>query len=182
MKIITLIFFFLISFNSNAKTGSATGLETPRFVSLKSNEVNLRVGPSTNYPIVLRYITQNLPVEIIDEFNVWRKVKDHKGTIGWLHKSLIQGDRFVLTGYTNDNDVNLFNRPNGSVIGVIKKNNILDLNSCIVYWCKVSQNNINGWVLKDNIWGIYEDEIYNTKFFQPIINQYWKILNSKLFN
>ena len=75
---IFLIFFFLISFNLYAKTGSVTGLEIPRFVSLKSNDVNLRVGPSTNYPIALKYISENLPVEIIDEFDVWRKAREKK--------------------------------------------------------------------------------------------------------
>ena len=182
MKFIYLIFFLCVSFNLYAKTGSVTGLEIPRFVSLKSNEVNLRVGPSTNYPIELMYVTKNLPVEIIDEFDVWRKTKDHKGNIGWLHKSLIQGERFVLTGYKNDNDVDLYNRPNGNIIGAIKKNNILNLKNCILYWCKVSHANINGWILKKNIWGIYEIEIYNNKFYQPIISKYWEFLNSKLFN
>jgi SH3-like domain-containing protein len=87
MKIIFFILLFTVSFNLNAKTGSVTGLDIPRFVSLKSNEVNLRVGPSTNYPIELTYITKNLPVEVIDEFDAWRKIKDHQKTIGWLHKS-----------------------------------------------------------------------------------------------
>ena len=64
----------------------------------------------------------------------------------------------------------------------IKKNNILDLKNCILYWCKVSKENINGWILKKNIWGIYEFEIYNDKFYQPIVNLYWKILNSKFLN
>ena len=182
MKLMTFILFFLVSFNLHAKTGSVTGLEIPRFVSLKSNEVNLRVGPSTNYPIEIMYITKNLPVEVIDEFNAWRKINDHIGNIGWLHKSLIKGDRFVLTGYKNNKDVDLYNRPNGNIIGSIKKNNILDLKNCILYWCKVSKDNINGWVLKKYIWGIYEFEIYNDKFYQPMLNLYWRLLNSKFFN
>ncbi len=182
MKIISLILFFLISYNLYAKSGSVTGLEIPRFVSLKSNEVNLRVGPSTNYPIHLRYVTQNLPVEIIDEFETWRKTRDHMGTVGWLHKSLIKGDRYVLTGYKNDNVIKLFNRPNGKVIGEIKKNNILDLKRCVLFWCKVRYKKINGWILKENIWGIYNLEIYKNKFYQPLVNQYWRILNSNLFN
>ena len=107
-KIITLILFFLISFNLYAKTGSVTGLEIPRFVSLKSNDVNLRIGPSTNYPIRLKYIYKNLPIEIIDEFDVWRKARDHEGNVGWLHKSLIKGDRFVLTGFETENHINLY--------------------------------------------------------------------------
>ena len=52
---------------------------------------------------------------------------------------------------------------------------------CILNWCKVSQNKIKGWLLKKNVWGVYDFEIYNAKFYQPIINQYWKILNSKIF-
>ena len=181
MRLIIVVFFVCISFNSYGKTGSVTGLDIPRFVSLKSNDVNLRVGPSTNYPIRLKYITQNLPVEIIDEFDVWRQARDHNGTIGWLHKSLIKGERYILTSYKNEKEINLYNRPNGKIIGIIKKNNILDLKMCIINWCKVSQNKIKGWLLKKNVWGVYDFEIYNAKFYQPIINQYWKILNSKIF-
>ena len=181
MKIITIICFLLTSLSLYAETGKVTGLEIPRFVSLKSNDVNLRVGPSTNYPIQLKYISQNLPVEIIDEFDVWRKARDHNGMIGWLHKSLIKGERFILTGYKNEKEINLYNRPNGKIIGIIKKNNILDLEICLINWCKVRQNKIKGWLLKKNVWGVYDFEIYNTKFYQPIINQYWTILNSKIF-
>ena len=77
IKIINLILFLFTSLNIYANTGSVTGFELPRFVSLKSNDVNLRVGPSINYPIKLKYIKKNLPVEVIDEHNVWRKIKDH---------------------------------------------------------------------------------------------------------
>lgn len=181
MKLISIIFFLCFSFNLYGKTGSVTGLDIPRFVSLKSNDANIRVGPSVNYPIKLKYLMQNLPLEIIDEFDVWRQARDHNGKIGWLHKSLIKGERFILTGYKNEKEINLYNRPNGKIIGIIKKNNILDLNMCIIDWCKVSQNKIKGWLLKKNIWGVHDFEIYNTKFYQPIIDQYWKILNSNIF-
>ena len=181
MKFIPLIIFFCFSFSLHGKTGSVTGLEIPRFVSLKSNDANIRVGPSVNYPIKLKYIYQNLPLEIIDEFDVWRKSRDHEGNIGWIHKSLIKGDRFVLINQNNKKDADLYNRPNGRIIGIIKKNNILDLNLCISNWCKVTKNNFSGWLLKKNIWGVYESEIYNVKFYQPLISQYWKILNSKFY-
>ena len=181
MKIISFILFFLLSFNLHAKTGSVTGLQIPRFVSLKSNDVNLRVGPSINYPIELKYVQINLPVEIIDEFDVWRKTKDHEGNIGWLHKSLIKGDRFVLIQIESDSDIKIYNRPNGKEIGLIKKNNILKLNECIVHWCKIKNDNIKGWVSKQNIWGVYSSELLNIKFYQPIVKQYWKILDYKWF-
>ena len=120
------IFFIIsnilfVSLNLYSKNGPVTGLEVPRFVSLKSNDANLRVGPSINYPIELKYIQKNLPLEIIDEFDVWRKTKDHEGNIGWLHKSLIKGDRFILVQIESDADIKIFNRPNGKEIGLIKK-------------------------------------------------------------
>jgi SH3-like domain-containing protein len=182
MKLILILFFLCISLNLYGKTGSVTGLEIPRFVSLKSNDVNIRVGPSINYPIKLKYIFQNYPLEIIDEFDVWRKSRDHDGNIGWVHKSLIKGERYILTGDEINANINLFSRPNGKIKALIKNKNILELKSCTVNWCKVSKNRVVGWILKENIWGIYENEIYDTKFYQPIINQYWKILNSKILN
>ena len=182
MKLIILIFILCFNFNLYGKTGSVTGLDIPRFVSLKSDDANIRVGPSVNYPIKLKYVFQNLPLEIIDEFDVWRKSRDHEGNIGWVHKSLIKGDRFILVNYNTNKDVKLYNIPNGKIIGIIKKNNILDLNLCILNWCKVTQNKFSGWLLKKNIWGVYDNEIYNVKFYQPLVNQYWKILNSRLLN
>ena len=181
MKLIPLIFFLCISLNLYGKTGSVTGLEIPRFVSLKSNDVNIRVGPSINYPIELKYVIQNLPLEIIDEFDVWRKSRDQEGNIGWIHKSLIKGERHIITGSKIDAETDLFSRPGGEIIGVIKKNNILKLKNCTLNWCKVSKGSVNGWVLKENIWGIYKSEIYNRKFYQPLLNQYWKIINSSFF-
>ena len=182
MKLIILILILCFNFNLYGKTGSVTGLDIPRFVSLKSDDANIRVGPSVNYPIKLKYVFQNLPLEIIDEFDVWRKSRDHEGNIGWVHKSLIKGDRFILVNYNTNKDVKLYNIPNGKIIGIIKKNNILDLNLCILNWCKVTQNKFSGWLLKKNIWGVYDNEIYNVRFYQPLVNQYWKILNSKLLN
>ena len=111
MKILITILFTVLSFNIHATTGPVTNLELPRFVSLKSNDVNLRVGPSVNYPIELKYIQKNLPVEIIDEVDVWRKIKDSKNNVGWLHKSLIKGDRFVLTINKINSTKNIYFEP-----------------------------------------------------------------------
>ena len=65
----------LFSFNLFAKNGPVTDLNLPRFVSLKSSDVNLRVGPSTNYPILIKYIQNNLPVEIRSDITpeTWTK-------------------------------------------------------------------------------------------------------------
>jgi SH3-like domain-containing protein len=177
---IILIFCILFNFNSFAKKGEVTGFELPRFVSLKSNEINLRIGPSINYPINIKYIKKNLPIEITDEFDLWRKVRDHEGNTGWIKKGLLKGDRYIITGIRN-NDTKMFNRPNGKKIGVIKKNNILKLEMCLENWCYISHQKIKGWSSKNDIWGVYKTEVFKVKFYQPIINQYWKILDNKLF-
>ena len=172
----------LFSFNLFAKNGPVTDLNLPRFVSLKSSDVNLRVGPSTNYPILIKYIQNNLPVEIIDEFDVWRKTKDYDNNIGWIHKSLIKGDRFGLVNHNLTLKKNIYNRPKGKIIGIIYKNNIIKLEKCLINWCYINHKKIEGWISKEHIWGVYPKEKYNLGFMQPLINQYWKILESSWFN
>ncbi len=171
------ILVVLICSNLYANKGPVTNLDMPRFVSLKSNDVNLRVGPSMNYPIELKYNQNNLPVEIIDEFDVWRKVKDHENNIGWLHKSLIKGERFVLTIKKEQVIKYIYNRPNGNAIGIVERNNILNLERCLMNWCLISNRDIKGWISKESIWGIYKGEVYNKSFYQPIINLYWQFLD-----
>ena len=182
MKLFIIIFFILASTNLYANKGPVTNFEMPRFVSLKSNDVNLRVGPSINYPIKIKYVKTNLPVEIVDEFDVWRKIIDHEDNTGWIHKNLLKGDRFILILSKKKKSKNIFNRPNGNIIGTIQNNNIVSLETCIYKWCYISTKEIEGWLSKNNIWGVYENELYNVSVFQPLINQYWKILDNKFFN
>jgi len=177
IKIFVSFLSLTLSLKLYANKGPETGLDIPRFVALKSSDVNLRVGPSLNYPINIKYIKINLPIEITDEFDAWRKIKDYDNNIGWIHKSLIKGDRFIISGTKKTTSVNIYNRPRGKIIGNIKKNNILNLKSCLINWCNVYNDEIAGWVSKNKIWGVYETEIYNKSFYQPIISYYWKILD-----
>ena len=88
-----LICFIFFTQNTYADIGQQTGLEIPRYVSLKSNDANIRVGPSKNYPIEIKYIKKNYPLKVLEEYEEWRKVEDFKNNIGWIHKSLISGNR-----------------------------------------------------------------------------------------
>ena len=152
MKIITLILFFLLSFNLHAKTGSVTGLEIPRFVSLKSNEANLRVGPSTNYPIKLMYVTKNLPVEIIDEFDTWRKIKDHEDIEGWVHQRMLSGRKWVFVIREN---IIIRDGQRATARGVARLETgvIARLVECSVEWCLVEADSYKGWISKTDVWG-----------------------------
>ena len=180
LAIILVIFFSTSSYAKNI--GVETGFELPRYVSLKSNDSNLRVGPSKNYPISIKYVIDNFPIQIIDEYKNWRKIIDFENNTGWIHKSLIKGDRFILTVNKNENVKKIYNRPNGKLVGEIKSNNIINLENCLIDWCYISHIDISGWIYKDFIWGVYKDEIYNRSFYQPIINQYWKFLDSNFFS
>jgi len=179
MKIFFLcILNFIFAFNLYASSiGSATGLKIPRFVSLKSNEVNLRIGPSVNYPIELKYIQKNLPIEIIDEYNLWRKIKDIDGNKGWIHKSLLKGDRYAIIFSEKKQKAFVFSNPIGKKIGEIGEKNIVKINSCLKKWCSVYAEGNKGWVNKKDLWGVYDNETYKISFVQPIINFYWIIID-----
>ena len=168
----------VIIYTSSAYTeilGSETGLKIPRFVSLKASNSNLRIGPGENYPIKLQYTVANTPIEIIEEHKDWRKINDYEGNKGWLHKSLIKGKRFAIVNTPYQEGLQVSNKPKGRNIGKIGKRNILEINTCLINWCKIKYKKNRGWVNKINLWGIYEKEIINIPFYQPIIDLIWKI-------
>ena len=176
MKFFYFIIIFFFSLNLFAENiGSDSKFKIPRFVSTKSNEVNLRLGSSENFPIVLQYIQKNLPLEVIDEYESWRKINDFNGNQGWIHKSLLKGDRYTII---KKEISNIHIRPNGYIVGKIGYKNLLQINSCIKNWCSVNYENGKGWINKKFLWGMYNDEIINKSIYHKIINNYWKIKNT----
>ena len=156
--------------------GQSTGFKLPRFVSVKSDESNLRIGASIDYPIILTYKIKNFPIEIIDEYEIWRKVVDVDGNQGWMHKSLLQGNRYGIIKIAHNQLAQIYNKPEGIVIGKIGNRNIVKINKCFSSWCYISFNKYKGWINKLNIWGAYNKEKFNMPFYQFIINWYWKII------
>lgn len=167
------IFFYCLNLFAE-NIGSDTGYKIPRFVSLKSNEVNLRIGSSTSYPIILKYTIKNLPVEIIDEYLVWRKINDMEGNQGWIHKTLLKGERFAIIDPSYEPLIYIYSKPKGHIIGEIGKFNIVKIKICLNKWCKINYKKNSGWINKKYLWGVYNDEKINISFFQPLINQFWK--------
>ena len=132
-KSILLILLFCLLHNTSYSNeiGQVTGYKIPRFVSLKSNDVNLRIGSSTNYPIILKYVTKNMPVEIIDEYERWRKIRDIKENEGWIHRDLLKGDRFVIIIKSNKSKIHMYSKPNGIPVGEIGESNIGKIKVCL---------------------------------------------------
>ena len=164
------------NFANGKSIGQSTGYKLPRYVSLKSNESNLRVGASKEYPIVLTYIIENFPLEITNEYQQWREVKDINGNQGWMHKSLFQGDRYGIINNNHSEPTQIFNKPKGVVIWKIGNRNIVKINKCLKSWCHINFNDAKGWINKINIWGVYKEEEFNIPFFQSIINFYWQLI------
>ena len=163
---------------SNANIGKETGLEIPRYVSLKSDDANIRVGPSKNYPIEIKYIKKNYPLKVLDEYEEWRKVEDFNRNIGWIHKSLISGIRTGIVLSNDNKNIKLLNTLDGDVIGEIGNGNIVFLEKCKIDWCLVSSRNYKGWIDKKYIWGVKEKETINISFIQRFEDLYWKSFNS----
>lgn len=134
-----------------------TGLPLPRFVTLRADEVNLRIGPGIRYPIDWVYHRAGLPVEIIDEFDTWRRIRDWQGTEGWVHQSMVQGQRGILvTGKRHT----LRRRPEAAAPGValVEAGVVGVLERCETDWCEVSVDGYSGWLQRNAFYGLYPGE------------------------
>ena len=132
-------------------------LPLPRFVSLKSSEVNLRTGPGTRYPIEWVYQRRALPVEITAEFDNWRRVRDSESVVGWIHRSLLSGWRTAIVIEPE----RLFRRaPKANAPGTFRAGRgvLVEIISCDGTWCHVAHDETDAWTQQDGLWGVYPGE------------------------
>ena len=139
------------------QTPGRTGLVLPRFVSLRADEVNLRTGPGIRYPIDWVYQRSGLPVEIIDEFETWRRIRDWQGTEGWVHQSMVQGKRSILV---TGKERLLRLEPDDGAPGVarVEAGAIGRLERCLDLWCLIEFQSFDGWLTREEFYGVYPDE------------------------
>ena len=140
--------------------GRSTGLPVPRFVSLGADEVHLRFGPGREYPIRWVLVRKGLPVEIVGEFDTWRKVKLHDDDEGWIHSSLLSSRRTVMIKdetaelrRTPGDDARVVLRAEPGVIG--------ELLDCEGDWCRVDVQGRRGWLRREAFWGALPGEAMN---------------------
>lgn len=175
-RILKLLFYGLLSalvllqpFNSAAQTTEkgASGLPIPRFVSLKSARVNMRVGPGKKYQVKWLYTKVGVPMEVIQEFDVWRRVRDFDGTEGWIFHALLSGARTaiitpwlrkqspdILTSvYTDQTEIS-------QIKAKLEPGVIVNVEKCTGQWCEIRVQNVRGWIAQDKIWGVYPDEAF----------------------
>lgn len=137
---------------------SLNNLPLPRWATLASPEANLRTGPGKRYPIDWVLKKKDLPVEIIQEFDHWRRVKEPDGADGWIHKSMLSGVRHALA----QKDVTLYARPltDSRAVAVLKKGVIASIKQCQKEWCELTVEQFDGWSAKKHLWGVYKDEVW----------------------
>lgn len=136
-----------------------SGLPIPRYVSLKFNEVNARVGPGKRYPIRWVYKRQRLPVQIVEEFAHWRKIKDFEGATGWVQKTQVDGLR---TAMIMDKPQNLYPAPEVKRAPIIRAapHVIAPITECLPDWCELEIAGTRGWIRKADIYGVGREEVF----------------------
>jgi SH3-like domain-containing protein len=132
-------------------------LPVPRFVSLRSEQVNVRTGPGERYPIDWIFNRKDLPVEIVAEFENWRKIRDFEGAEGWVHQRMLIGRRSILV---RDKVRELHSKPQSEaeVVARLEPNVVAKLIECQGPWCRVEAQGIAGWLRRAEFWGVYPNE------------------------
>lgn len=142
------------------RTG-ASGLPVPRFVSLKSDRVNVRKGPSQDHDVAWTFVRAGLPVEIVQEFDNWRRIRDWEGEEGWVFHSLLSGRRTgLVTPWESEARTPLRAEANSDarIVAELSPKVLVDVEKCQDGWCRVSGQNFGGWVDQTRLFGIYPDE------------------------
>ena len=140
---------------------TTSGLPVPRYVSLKSDHVNVRAGPTKDHDVAWVYTRAGLPVEITAEFENWRRVRDSEGAEGWVYHSLLSGKRTaVITMKQKDALAPLYDSadPQSAVAAKLQVGVLAQVKRCKDGWCRVTGSGFDGWIEQQRLWGVYADE------------------------
>ena len=147
-KILIFLFFFILLFEASFSE------EKNYFLMLKNNKVNVRYGPSFDYPIKYIYKKIKLPVKVIDEKENFRRIIDHKKNSGWIHVSQLKKSNSVIT----TSEKILFKKPTkySRPLARLDKGRLLILLKCEKNWCNIETDEYSGWINKNYLWGSFK--------------------------
>ncbi len=143
--------------SARAAVGQNSGLPVPRFVSLRSGETNLRTGPGVRYPIDWVYRRKGLPMMVIGEYEYWRQVRDSDGIEGWIHRSLLSGQRSAVV-ILNLAVVRSSPHDGAPPVARAQSGAVLTLEACGDGWCRVRSARHTGWMRRGALFGVLADE------------------------
>lgn len=136
-------------------------LPIPRFVSMRVGDVNLHVGPGRQYPVAWVFLKKNLPVEVVQEFDTWLKIRDSEGAEGWVMGPSLQGKRTVLV-VGEIRTLREEGADGAAPVARLEPGVIGTLDKCPagLGWCRILVENLRGWIRRSEIWGVTPDEVY----------------------
>ena len=157
---------WIFSAEAAADGGTGSGLQIPRFVSLKSDKVNVRAGPTKDHEVTWVYTRTGLPVEITAEFENWRRIRDWEGAEGWVYHSLLSGRRtgLVTPGKSSDKNadeaipIHASADADSAVVARLQPGVLGTVKRCNGTWCRVTGTGYDGWVAQNRLWGVYPNE------------------------
>ena len=144
-KIIIIILFFLNFHNVFSS-------DDVYFLTLRYDKVNLRQGPSKDYPIKIFYKKKFLPIMVLEKSDNFRKIKDHENNTGWIHISQLSKKKAAII---KNDELILFKSPTiySTPIAILKKGKLVKISKCKEFWCKTKFGKYKGWLKKDGLWG-----------------------------
>ncbi|MEQ8444074.1 MAG: SH3 domain-containing protein [Alphaproteobacteria bacterium] len=137
---------------ASAQSDDASGLAVPRMVSVKSAEANVRTGPGVDYPIRWVYRRLGAPVEVIAEFENWRKIRDWEGDEGWVHFALLSSRQSVIVTVA-ETTLRQLAADAAPAVARLAQGMVARVERCEPDWCEVSVNGYDGWVRRTDVWG-----------------------------
>jgi SH3-like domain-containing protein len=132
-------------------------LPLPRFASFKSNEVNLRSGPGEERPKLWVYQRTGMPVEIFDEFDTWRQIRDYQGVVGWVSVNLLSSKRTAIVIETR-RTLHESADATAPAVALLEPGVIGRLLECSGDWCRLEVKGYEGWLKRTEIWGVNAEE------------------------
>ena len=137
------------------------GYPIPRFVSLKAEKVNVRRGPSSDHPVAWVFQRKGLPVEIVAEFENWRRIRDSDGEEGWILQNMLTGKRTAeVAPWKDGKNVPLMNGPKtgAGVVAEIGSGVVAEVEGCDGSWCELKAGGYDGYIEQTQLWGVYPGE------------------------
>ena len=144
-----------------AKPIGPSGLPIPRFVSLKAEKVNVRRGPSSDHPVAWVFQRKGMPVEIVAEFENWRRIRDSDGEEGWILQNMLSGKRTAeVAPWKDGKNVPLMNGPKSGagVVAEVGSGVVAEVEGCDGDWCELKAGGYDGYIEQTQLWGVYPGE------------------------
>lgn len=144
---------------AGGRTLGPSGLPLPRFASLASSEVNVRTGPSTDHPIRWVYVRSGLPVRVVEEFDVWRRIEDPDGETGWARANLLSVRRTAMVRGDGLVDLRRSAGSEARVVARVEAGVVGDFQGCDRGgWCRIEVEGERGWLPRDELWGVNPED------------------------